>query len=156
MIRYFIGIFLMLLGLLFGYTHAGGKLGDLLHLSELIIIGSVILGAVTCSFGFGRFCGMIWDGIFRSHTIDSARRAANIKICEGASVFSICGGLAAILLGLIITLGSWGHPPDSDAEKLGACATGILWGLFFFVVLFQPLKYRFLNHAGQAGAAEER
>lgn len=145
MLRFLFGLAIPVVGTVMGLTKAGGQVGNLLHISELMVIFGFIVGGVIMAFGPLDACNMFLCALNFSEDQTPERLRRNILICEGASKFSLYGGFTACFLGLVITLGTIAGDVSLVCEKIGAALTGLIVGAGIAGVLFQPLKFRFLS-----------
>ena len=137
------GILIAGFGSLLGYSIAGGRGGDLFHISELMVIASFVAGGVWAAFGPGDAFHLVAD-LFRPRDgIPVERLARNILVCEAASRYALFGGATATLMGFIITLARVGGDAGVFARSIGASLTGMLSGVVLAGIFFQPLKFHF-------------
>ena len=144
MIRCIFGIGLPVAGIILGFTLSGGRVGSLFHAAELIIVLGFVLGGLITAYGFSDIRKMISSALTSGEpSVDRLR--VNIMICEGGSKFSLYGGFVACVLGVIVTLAHMGGDVNVTGAHYSAAATGLILGAATAGIIFQPLKFRFLN-----------
>ena len=123
-----------------------GAAGGLLHVSELVSIGGILIGGLIISFGVGDLWTMI-IGCF-SDTGPSERNEklrTNILICQAAAKLSIFAGMISAIAGIIVVMMyKIGGDTAVVGQGIATALAGALIGIML-AGLFSAIKYRFLR-----------
>ena len=126
----------------------------LLHISEVIIVLSFVIGGMIMAYGALDTRDMIRGALDLTKDPSPERLRRNLVICEGASRFALFGGFVACFLGIIITLGTISGDVSMVGERFAAALTGLVLGAGIAGVFFQPMKFKFLNLLNAANEAK--
>ena len=109
-----IGFLIALFAFITGFAmdaggHGGGlnygAAGGLLHVSELVSIGGILIGGLIISFGVGDLWNMIIGCFSDTDPYDRYEELrTNILICQAAAKLSIFAGMISAIAGIIITM----------------------------------------------------
>lgn len=145
MLRCIFGISLPFLGMIFGFALAGGEVVQLLHPPEISIVLGFVLGGLMTAYGFSATWKMFRSALKSSDDASLEQLRKSIMICEGGSKFALYGGLVACCLGVMVTFVKIGGDVSMVGNGLAASVSGLVLGAAIAGIVFQPLKFRFLN-----------
>lgn len=145
MLRCLFGIAIPVVGIVMGFTHGGGRLSSLLHISEFTVVIGFIVGGLIMAYGFSAPWKMFQCALSLNRDQSLERLRTNVMICEGAAKFALYGGFVGCFLGVVITMGGISGDSAMVGEHFGAAMTGLILGAGIAGIIFQPLKFRFLN-----------
>lgn len=120
-------------------------MASLLHLSEMMVVLGFIAGGLIMAYGFADPWKMFRCALNPSQDQTLERLRTNVMICEAASKFALYGGFVGCFLGVVITMGGIAGDVTAVGERFGAAMTGLIVGAAMAGIVFQPLKFRFLN-----------
>ena len=156
MVRFILGTGIPIIGTLLAFTMGGGHVGALLHMAELVMILSFVLGGMIMAYGAADISEMFRGGAGLGPEQTPQRLRKNVIVCEGASKFSLFGGFVACFLGVVITMGSISGDVSLVGERFSAAMSGLVIGAAITGILFQPLKFKFLNLLNTAEEAQRQ
>lgn len=144
MTRFLSALFFVGLGMIFGFTLAGGRLGTMIQLPILLIIGSFVAGSMVLSFGVLQPFRTLVDAFRGERSGRISDFQTHVLVCECASRATMFGAAIAFLLGFIRT----GQDISGDVSALGAyiaaSTTAPIVGVILSLIIFKNLKHRFL------------
>lgn len=123
-----------------------GAAGGLLHVSELVSIGGILIGGLIISFGVGDLWTMIIGCFSDTEPSEGNEKLrTNILICQAAAKLSIFAGMISAIAGIIVVMmykigGDTVVVGQGIATALGGALIGIM-----LAGLFSAIKYRFLR-----------
>ena len=150
-----IGFLIALFAFITGFAmaaggHGGGlnfgATGGLLHITELISIGGILIGGLIISFRVKDLRTMIISCFFDTDPSKSDEELrTNILICQAAAKLSIFAGMISTIAGIIVVMmfkigGDTTVVGQGIATALGGALIGIM-----LAGLFSAIKYRFLR-----------
>ena len=123
-----------------------GAAGGLLHITELISIGGILIGGLIISFRVKDLRTMIIGCFSNSDSSKGDEELrTNILICQAAAKLSIFAGMISTIAGIIVVMmfkigGDTTVVGQGIATALGGALIGIM-----LAGLFSAIKYRFLR-----------
>ena len=123
-----------------------GAAAALVHITELISIGGILIGGLIISFGVGDLRTMIIGCFSNSDSSKGDEELrTNILICQAAAKLSIFAGMISTIAGIIVVMmfkigGDTTVVGQGIATALGGALIGIM-----LAGLFSAIKFRFLR-----------
>lgn len=148
---YFICVALAIFFVLAGYLMEMGNLALLVQPAEIVMTSfpALFLGiAATSARAFRQSWGLVFGHPSKVDTREVRQVCRFLRVCGTTSM--IMGG-AATILGFVITMSFMAAPIEVLGEKFGACAVGLLLGLFFKTLSYvaeQRVRGRYLLTEG--------
>ena len=137
-----------------------GAAGGLLHVSELVSIGGILIGGLIISFGVADLWTMIigcfsdpepsaivslQPGKLIHQTEGNEKLRTNILICQAAAKLSIFAGMISAIAGIIVVMMfKIGGDTAVVGQGIATALAGALIGIML-AGLFSAIKYRFLR-----------
>jgi len=121
-----------------------GAAGGLIHATEIIGIGGILMGGLLVSFRPVDLFAMLHASFTQRESSPKELRT-NILICQAASRLVLFSGMAAAVAGVIIVMMfRLGGDTSLVGQGIATALSGVLWGILG-AALFSTLKSRFLH-----------
>ena len=121
-----------------------GAAGGLIHATEIIGIGGILMGGLMVSFRPVDLFAMLHASFTQRESSPKELRT-NILICQAASRLVLFSGMAAAVAGVIIVMMfRLGGDTSLVGQGIATALSGVLWGILG-AALFSTLKSRFLH-----------
>ena len=123
-----------------------GAAGGLVHITELISIGGILIGGLIISFRVKDLRTMIISCFFDTDPSKGDEELrTNILICQAAAKLSIFAGMISAIAGIIITMMfKIGGDTTVVGQGIATSLAGAMIGIML-AGLFSAIKYRFLR-----------
>jgi len=145
MYKILVGLTISIFGTVLGFSMGHGRLSSLWHPPGMLVVLSFIVGGLSMSHGVSDASAMIRGALNLGSNLTQARLETNLRICEAGTRFAFCGGIVASIMGVIITMSSLGGDVSQVGAFMAASFCGLLWAVAIVGMVFQPLKFKFLQ-----------